>query len=584
VAGAADANEALDLLAEGGADALTEERCGEIMAAALERDNPALAQAVFRAMTAAAAASGGAPAPAAAASRALAWPPAADTATAASLVVGLARALRTKDAVAVVHSVRSRGLPTSEDVQFGFVVGCPLAQDKPLAVVQPQQGVQQVADSFTRYEYELYSGAVASAGSEALGGGGGGWAAAAARTLGLLRRPAAGAVHALLVETPGGQQRSFRFATATPDVPAKVGDRVTVVCAPQTAVFSRRRLLSAAPPGSKPGEALSLSNHTTRAAAPLLRPPAPGAAGGGLPAWALPAAAALAASDAATSLIDPALPFLVTGALAAAAASAVAGSTLLLPRLKQLPDRVVDLAATRQRLLGQHSALERRVGYLVDECSEDVRALARLWQLQTKMGAVAAGGAYGARLERVAAARRAVEARLAARVGAVDAYARVISMIEIEVEMETEVPLAEVQGACAERERETGRGGGLRGAGGARPCESGGCGGADAVRARVCRYRGPDRAAGGAGGAAGGVADPGRGAGRGGAPASVHRRVGPLSLGAERRGGWGWGWGWGGWGAPGRAGPAQGARHERGECRGDELFREKCEKLSVSKT
>lgn len=40
------------------------------------------------------------------------------------------------------------------------------------------------------------------------------WLLAAARRVGLLRRPAVGAVHTLLVETPTGQQRTFRWAAA----------------------------------------------------------------------------------------------------------------------------------------------------------------------------------------------------------------------------------------------------------------------------------------------------------------------------------------------------------------------------------
>lgn len=50
---------------------------------------------------------------------------------------------------------------------------------------------------------------------------------------------------------------------------------------------------------------------------------------------------------------------------------------MLLPRLKQLPGRVVEVQATRQKLLGQHTALEARIRELVDGAVEDVRMLAR---------------------------------------------------------------------------------------------------------------------------------------------------------------------------------------------------------------
>lgn len=79
--------------------------------------------------------------------------------------------------------------------------------------------------------------------------------------------------------------------------------------------------------------------------------------------------------------------------------------------------------------------------------------LARLWQLQSKMLAVAPGGVYDARLERVSSARLAIEERLKKRIQLADAYARVISMIEIEVEMETEVPAAEVLGIAEQIQR-----------------------------------------------------------------------------------------------------------------------------------
>jgi hypothetical protein len=366
--------------------------------------------------------------------------------TAAALVVGLARCLQTRDAIALISSVRARGLASTEDVNFGHVVACPQDSNKPLAVVQPQEGVKTVADAFSRYEYELFSGRVAAASSESLVSDAN-WILAAARRVGLLRRPAVGAVHTLLVETPTGQQRTFRLGTPTADVPAKVGDRITVVCAPQRSLFAQRRLLSTAPHGTKPGEALSVSNHTTRSEVPCLRAPPPGGATGGLPSWALPAAVVLTAGDAASSLIDPALPFIAAGAVVATVATGIAGNSLLLPRLKQLPARTLEVQATRQKLLGQHTELEARINELVDGSVEDVLMLARLWQLQAKMAAVGGGpGAYEARLERVAEARLGLEQRLQKRIELVDAYARVIAMIEIEVEMDTDLPAAEVLG------------------------------------------------------------------------------------------------------------------------------------------
>ena len=166
-------------------------------------------------------------------------------------------------------------------------------------------------------------------------------------------------------------RRPCRLGTPTADVPAKVGDRITVVCAPQRSLFAQRRLLSTAPHGTKPGalgralfhaeklravaaavsraacsaahialtlpnlahtrfagEALSVSNHTTRSEVPCLRAPPPGGATGGLPSWALPAAVVLTAGDAASSLIDPALPFIAAGAVVATVATGEGGPLL----------------------------------------------------------------------------------------------------------------------------------------------------------------------------------------------------------------------------------------------------------------
>jgi len=64
-----------------------------------------------------------------------------------------------------------------------------------------------------------------------------------------------------------------------------------------------------------------VSNHTTRSEVPCLRAPPPGGSTGGIPSWALPAAVVLTAGDAASSLIDPALPFIAAGAVVATVAT-----------------------------------------------------------------------------------------------------------------------------------------------------------------------------------------------------------------------------------------------------------------------
>lgn len=385
----------------------------------------------------------------------------------------------------------------------------PLPPGRPLAVVQPQEGAKVVADAETRYEFELFSGTVTSCSSEAQQPASN-WLLTAARAVGLWKAPPVAAVHTWVVRAPDGASRTFRAATATADVPAQVGERVTVVSAPERGRSKQRRLLlSTAAPGMRPGEPMSVVNHRTGAALRLGRPPLAGQSAG-LPGWVLPAAVLLAGSDAASALLDPALPALIAAGAAAAAGSAVAGNSLLLPRLKQLPSGAVKVEGMRQALLAQHAKLSKKLETTLQEASEDARALARLWQLQVKMESVGGGagagfggsgsggsasgstdsmdgggaataavgtasssralvgggargaalapsssGTYAARIGRVETARRGVEERLASRLELLDGYARVMNMIEIEVEMEIDVAAAELAGIGEQIERLT---------------------------------------------------------------------------------------------------------------------------------
>lgn len=77
---------------------------------------------------------------------------------------------------------------------------------------------------------------------------------------------------------------------------------------------------------------------------------------------------------------------------------------------------------------------------MLQEASDDVRTLARLWQLQQKMQAVdGTAASYQARMGRVATAVAGIEQRLSKRLELLDGYARVMNMIEIEVEMDMQV-------------------------------------------------------------------------------------------------------------------------------------------------
>lgn len=241
------------------------------------------------------------------------------------------------------------------------MVNSPLAPSSPLAVVAPQEGSKVVADAASRYEFELYSGSVVSCKSEALAPSGSPLAALS-RALGLNKRPPAAAVHELVLQAPDGTSRTFRVGTATADVPGQKGERLTIVSAPSRGSSSklRRLLLSTSPPGTKPGQAMAATNHATGAVLQLLEPPQ-ATTTTSIPSWVLPVAVVLAGGDAASGLINPALPAALAVGAAALAGSAVAGNTLLLPRLKQLPPNAVKLESMRQELLAKHSGLEGKV-------------------------------------------------------------------------------------------------------------------------------------------------------------------------------------------------------------------------------
>ena len=62
------------------------------------------------------------------------------TSSAATQVMGLARALRLKNAYSAIADVRRRGIPCGEEVPFGQVVNSPMASGGPLTVVHPHEG------------------------------------------------------------------------------------------------------------------------------------------------------------------------------------------------------------------------------------------------------------------------------------------------------------------------------------------------------------------------------------------------------------------------------------------------------------
>ena len=427
---------------------VTPDQCMDIFAAALAAGNYELVSSIYASTLNR---GGGSFSSSDEALAAVEWPRA-SVSLSANLVKLLCRNLDTKGALDVLKILRSRGaslaVQNAEDLQFGYVVECADGSGRPLALMQPHEGSKMVSDSYSKYEYEVFSGVVVKAESESL--------VASLSWLKLLgaklgQSSTTSAMHVMTLESPSGQQRTFKFGTRLATAPAKAGDRVSIVCAPEQGRSSRQDIrysgiLSPSPPGKRPGEPLSITNHTiSNLSTTLNRPSELDNASGPINSWLLTSVVVLAGADAASSLIDPTLPFLIAGAAGSAAAAAALGANVVLPSLKRLPEKALGIQETRQSLLQEHVRLTGNIQQVVDEASEDIRMLARLWQLLNKMSSIDNKNAYATRIERVVEAKEAVEERMAARVGILSEYTRVCAMVEVEVEMETEIPLAEYQ-------------------------------------------------------------------------------------------------------------------------------------------
>eukprot|EP00198_Chlamydomonas_reinhardtii_P009690 XP_001699027.1 predicted protein [Chlamydomonas reinhardtii] len=429
LAAATTAEDVADALSEEVPSGLREEDARAVLSFCLQRGKTALALSIYREMCLAR--RGGSRPGAAGRSLdvAFSWP-AAGLATTTELVLGLCQQLCIVEALQVLADIKVQGLPRgSEEVGFGKVVTSPLAPDRPLTVVQPQEGAKTVADGYSRYEYDVYSGTCLGMSSTALNGNGN-LLLGLGRALGLVKKPGVAAIHEFVLQAPDSTSRTFRVGTENATVPAQVGERLTVVSSPVRNV-RQGGLFNASPPGTRPGEALSATNHKTGTVLQLLRPPASVEQAGALPSWVLPVAVVLAGGDAASSLLDPALPLLLAAGAASLAGGSLVTSSVVVPRLKQLPDNKIKVEYVRQQLLGQYNTLAGKAAAVLTESAEDVRFLARLWQLQNKMEAE----------------------RLARKVELLDGYSRVMNMIEIEVEMDIEVPAAEVAGIQQQMDR-----------------------------------------------------------------------------------------------------------------------------------
>ncbi|CAD6265649.1 unnamed protein product, partial [Miscanthus lutarioriparius] len=441
ISGAADADRVLDIVAEsveGAGAALDAPECNAIVAAAFDRGNIDLALSLFEAMRSGFAGVGG-------------WRWARpDVRTCALLVQRLAAARRVADAIMIIDYVSRAGVSSMDEVPFGIIVRCPTCMIA-VAVVQPQDGTQVVSCSKCRYQYELFSGDITSIESEevsmdisAL--------EKALRFINMWKDGLPAAVHSIVIRTPSGTARTHRFATQTVNLPAQEGERVTISLAAPSNVYRDMGPLkiAARSQGFKPGEPMCLTNHINGQVSKLLRAPSKNEGTFFLSPYLLVGALAfLASADAASTFIDPSLPRLVT---ATAIASAAVGTTLnevVLPKIQKLPRKAVDIVAVRQKLLSQYDILQSRLKEQKQFAQKEVWMLARMCQLDNKIVAVGEPS-YRARRGRVKRVRESLESTLIARIELMESYAKLCSMIEIEVEMDSGVIAAEAA-STAER-------------------------------------------------------------------------------------------------------------------------------------
>lgn len=253
------------------------------------------------------------------------------------------------------------------------------------------------------------------------------------------------AIHSIVIRAPNGLAFTHRFATQSVDLPAQEGERVTVALAAPSNVgrIIGPFKLSTRTPGRRPGEPMCITNHITGLEFQLLQaPPKYGSSASFDTSVIVPAVALLASGDAATAFIDPTLPKLILSVAATAILLGTAMNTLVLPQLNQLPQRTVDALAVRQQLLSQYNLLQSRLKELIQAAEEEVWMLARMCQLENKIEVVGEPS-YSARKSRVKRARESLDESLVAKLKLIDSYAKLASMIEIEVEMDKDVFAAE---------------------------------------------------------------------------------------------------------------------------------------------
>ncbi|XP_031377528.1 uncharacterized protein LOC116192955 [Punica granatum] len=442
VAGAKDSDEVLRIIEEQSgrsSGVVSVPDCCSIIAASLDRNNAELALSVFYAMRASFVQGVGEDGPFVERWR---WPRP-DVQVYTLLIHGLAASLRVSDALRIIDGICKVGVSPGEEVPFGKVVRCPACMIA-VAVAQPQDGVQIASCAKCRYKYELVSGDITNIESEEVSMDVPAWKRGL-RFLGLAKQSIPAAVHSIVVQMPSGVARTHRFATETVDLPAQAGERVTIASAAPSNVYREVGPLKFRPkaPNFYPGEPMCLTNHKDGRESLLLRaPPKDGTSSFLSPSVVFPLLAVLATGDAATGAIDPSLPQLLSAGVVASLAAGATLNALVLPELNKIPQRSVDAIAIKQQLLSQYSLLQSRIKDLREAAEKEVWMLARMCQLENKIYAVGEPS-YRARKSRVKRVREGLENSLRGRIELIDSYARISSMIEIEVEMDSDVLAAE---------------------------------------------------------------------------------------------------------------------------------------------
>ncbi|XP_072995285.1 uncharacterized protein [Typha latifolia] len=417
--------------------------CNSIIAAAFDRGNVELALSLFDAMRSRIAQDGND------GKILLKWSRP-DVRTYALLVRGLAASLHVSGAISIIDYVSRVGVSSREELPFGMIVRCPKCMIA-IAVAQPQDGTQVASCSKCRYQYELVSGDIVNIDSEEVSKDTPAWERAL-RFLKVMKDDVPAALHSIVVRSPTGTARTHRFATKTTELPAQEGERVTISLAAPSNVYREMGpfRLNTQYPGFRPGEPMSLTNHTNGQVSELLRDTIKNSGSFLLNPYVLfPSLAFLATGDAAASFIDPSLPRLISATVIASVTVGTAVNLVVLPELRKLPQRTIDVVALKQQLLAQYDLLQTRIKDLRQTAEKEVWMLARMCQLENKIVAVGEPS-YRARRERIKKAQESLESALLAKIELIDGYAKISSMIEIEVEMDSDVLAAEAA-SSAER-------------------------------------------------------------------------------------------------------------------------------------